>query len=307
MFKFCAGVRRKIHRLFKGKLSSNERKSLMSWLFLAPSLLGVMLFFVAPFGVVIYYSLINNPIQKNFVGFANYINVWNNGAFKLAGINTFKFSLVSVPLAVLLSLFLAAVMESRIPFKSYFRSFFLSPLMVPTASVVLIWQVMFHYNGIINNFTAVFGADKIDWLKSDKAQVVIIALFLWKNLGYNMILFMSALASIPKELLEVAALENASKYQIFWYIKVRYMSSSILFVTIMSLINSFKVFREVYLMTGDYPVDSLYMLQHFMNNTFASLDYQKLSAAAIIMFIVVTGLVYIMYAVENYYGKDVEG
>lgn len=307
MFKFCARVRRKIHRLFKGELSSNERKSLISWLFLAPSLLGVMLFFVAPFGVVIYYSLINNPIQKNFVGFANYINVWNNGAFKMAGINTFKFSLVAVPLAVLLSLFLAAVMESRIPFKSYFRSFFLSPLMVPTASVVLIWQVMFHYNGIINNFTAAFGADKIDWLKSDKAQVVIIALFLWKNLGYNMILFMSALASIPKELLEVAALENASKYQIFWYIKVRYMSSSILFVTIMSLINSFKVFREVYLMTGDYPVDSLYMLQHFMNNTFASLDYQKLSAAAIIMFIVVTGLVYIMYAVENYYGKDVEG
>ncbi|MBE5836786.1 MAG: sugar ABC transporter permease [Butyrivibrio sp.] len=307
MFKFCARVRRKIHRLFKGELSSNERKSLISWLFLAPSLLGVMLFFVAPFGVVIYYSLINNPIQKNFVGFANYINVWNNGAFKMAGINTFKFSLVAVPLAVLLSLFLAAVMESRIPFKSYFRSFFLSPLMVPTASVVLIWQVMFHYNGIINNFTAAFGADKIDWLKSDKAQVVIIALFLWKNLGYNMILFMSALASIPKELLEVAELENASKYQIFWYIKVRYMSSSILFVTIMSLINSFKVFREVYLMTGDYPVDSLYMLQHFMNNTFASLDYQKLSAAAIIMFIVVTGLVYIMYAVENYYGKDVEG
>jgi multiple sugar transport system permease protein len=307
VFKFCARVRRKIHRLFKGELSSNERKSLISWLFLAPSLLGVMLFFVAPFGVVIYYSLINNPIQKNFVGFANYINVWNNGAFKMAGINTFKFSLVAVPLAVLLSLFLAAVMESRIPFKSYFRSFFLSPLMVPTASVVLIWQVMFHYNGIINNFTAAFGADKIDWLKSDKAQVVIIALFLWKNLGYNMILFMSALASIPKELLEVAELENASKYQIFWYIKVRYMSSSILFVTIMSLINSFKVFREVYLMTGDYPVDSLYMLQHFMNNTFASLDYQKLSAAAIIMFIVVTGLVYIMYAVENYYGKDVEG
>ena len=307
MFKFCARVRRKIHRLFKGELSSNERKSLISWLFLAPSLLGVMLFFVAPFGVVIYYSLINNPIQKNFVGFANYINVWNNGAFKLAGINTFKFSLVAVPLAVLLSLFLAAVMESRIPFKSYFRSFFLSPLMVPTASVVLIWQVMFHYNGLINNFTAFFGADKVDWLKSDKAQVVIIALFLWKNLGYNMILFMSALASIPKELLEVASLENASKFQVFWLIKVRYMSSSILFVTIMSLINSFKVFREIYLMTGDYPVDSLYMLQHFMNNTFASLDYQKLSAAAIIMFIVVTGLVYIMYAVENYYGKDVEG
>ncbi len=265
------------------------------------------MFFVAPFFVVIYYSLIDNPIQKNFVGFRNFVNVWGNSAFLQAGLNTLRFSLVSVPLAVLLSLFLAAVMESRIPGRSYFRTFFLSPLMVPTASVVLIWQVLFNYNGIVNNMRMFFGAGKVDFLKSEQAQVVIVVLFLWKNLGYNMILFMAALASIPKDLLEVASLENATKFQVFWYIKVRYMSSTILFVAIMSLINSFKVFREVYLMTGDYPYSSLYMLQHFMNNTFASLDYQKLSAAAIIMFVVVTGLVYIMYQVENFYGKDLEG
>ncbi len=291
----------------KQNLTANKRKSRISWLFLAPSLLGVTVFFVAPFFVVIYYSLIDNPIQQNFVGLSNFINVWNNAAFKQAGENTMKFSLIAVPLAVILSLFLAAVMESRIPGKSYFRTFFLSPLMVPTASIVLIWQVFFNYNGIINNAMQFLGADKIDFLKSDKAQIVIVVLFLWKNLGYNMILFMAALASIPKELMEVAALENASKLQVFWYIKVRYMSSTILFVAIMSLINSFKVFREIYLMTGDYPYSSLYMMQHFMNNTFASLDYQKLSAAAIIMFMVVSGLVYIMYQVENFYGKDLEG
>ncbi|RKM62329.1 sugar ABC transporter permease [Butyrivibrio sp. CB08] len=288
-------------------LTVGKRKSLISWLFLAPSLLGVTVFFVAPFFVVIYYSLIDNPIQQNFVGFNNFINVWKNAAFKQAGVNTMQFSFLAVPLAVILSLFLAAVMESRIPGKSYFRTFFLSPLMVPTASVVLIWQVFFNYNGIINNAMQLLGADKIDFLKSDKAQIVIVVLFLWKNLGYNMILFMAALASIPKELMEVAALENASKFQVFWYVKVRYMSSTILFVAIMSLINSFKVFREIYLMTGDYPYSSLYMMQHFMNNTFASLDYQKLSAAAIIMFMVVSGLVYIMYQVENFYGKDLEG
>ena len=179
--------------------------------------------------------------------------------------------------------------------------------MVPIASVVLIWQVLFNYNGLVNDFLGKFGIAKTDFLKSDKAMYVILALFLWKNLGYNMILFMAALASIPKDLLEVAALEHANKYQIFWYIKVRYMSSTILFVAIMSLINSFKVFREVYLMTGDHPYETLYMLQHFMNNTFASLDYQKLSAAAIIMFIVVSGLVFVMLKVENLYGRDVEG
>ncbi len=288
-------------------MTSLRKKKLISWLFLLPSLLGVLLFFVAPFGVVIYYSLINNPIQKEFVGLTNYINVWKNAAFQQASRNTLVFSFLAVPLAVVLSLFLAAVMESRIPFKSYFRSFFLSPLMVPTASVVLIWQVMFHQNGVVNSFLMHFGASKIDWLKSDKAAIVIILLFLWKNLGYNMILFMSALASIPKDLLEVAALENANKWQVFWIVKVRYLSSTVLFVAIMSLISSFKVFREVYLMTGDYPYETLYILQHFMNNTFASLDYQKLSAAAIIMFIVVTVLVYVLYAIENVYGKDIEG
>lgn len=288
-------------------MSANKRKSIVSWLFLLPSLLGVSMFFVAPFIVVIYYSMIDNPIQKNFVGFNNFVNVWTNSAFRQAGINTLKFSLVAVPLAVVISLALAAIMESRIPFKSYFRSTFLSPLMVPTASVVLIWQVLFNYNGLVNDIMTRFGGSKIDFLKSEHAQIVIVVLFLWKNLGYNMILFMAALSSIPKELIEVAALENATKFQVFWYIKLRYMSSTVLFVSIMSLINSFKVFREIYLMTGDYPYSSLYMLQHFMNNTFASLDYQKLSSAAIIMFIVVSVLVYIMYSVENFYGKDVEG
>ncbi len=291
----------------KKTMTANKKNSLISWLFLLPSMAGVMLFFVAPFFVVIYYSFINNPIQQRFVGVENYIKVWNNEAFRQAGANTFRFSLIAVPLAVLLSLFLAAVMESRIPGKSYFRSFFLSPLMVPTASVVLIWQVLFNYNGLVNNVITSLGFTKTDFLKSEHAPVVIVALFLWKNLGYNMILFMAALASIPKDLLEVAALESASKFQMFWLIKVRYMSSTILFVTIMSLINSFKVFREVFLMTGEYPVTSLYLLQHFMNNTFSSLDYQKLSAAAIIMFVFVSGLVYIMYRIENSYGRDIEG
>ncbi len=291
----------------KKNMTANKRRSLISWLFLMPSLIGVGLFFVAPFGVVIYYSMIDNPIRRNFVGLRNFATVFRNEAFRQAGLNTLKFSFVAVPLAVLLSLFLAAVMESRIPGKSYFRTFFLSPLMVPTASVVLIWQVLFNYNGLVNEFLIKFGMDRTDFLKSDKAQIVIVVLFLWKNLGYNMILFMAALASIPKELLEVAMLENATKFQVFWYVKVRFMSSTILFVTIMSLINSFKVFREVYLMTGDYPYHTLYMLQHFMNNTFGTLDYQKLSSAAIIMFIVVSALVYVMYRVENMYGRDIEG
>ena len=148
--------------------------------------------------------------------------------------------------------------------------------------------------------------EKIDWFKSSHAMVVIVILFLWKNLGYNMIIFMAALASMPKDIIEVAKLESANSMQIFFRIKLRYLSPTIMFVTLLSLINSFKIFREVYLLTGDYPYETLYMLQHYMNNMFASLDYQKLSAAAIIMSIVMVIIIGILFAIENHFGKDVE-
>ena len=287
------------------KLHSEEAKiKRKSALFLAPSLIGVSLFFVLPFLVVIFYSVVNNPIQHKFVFLKNFVNVWNNSAFKLAAGNTFKFSLIAVPLVVVLSMALAFALDTKIPYKSQIRTLLLSPMMVPIASVVLIWQVLFHYNGVANEFIKFFGGKQIDWFKSDYALVVLVFLFLWKNLGYNMILFMSAIANIPKEIVEVAEIEQAKKWQIFLYIKTRYLSSTILFVTILSLINSFKVFREVYMLTGDYPYDSLYLLQHFMNNTFNSLDYQKLSAAAIIMSLFMIVIIGLLFVIENYYGKD---
>lgn len=277
-----------------------------SRLFLAPSFLGVFVFFVLPFFVVIYYSVVNNPIMHKFVFLDNFIKVLHNGAFVRAIKNTGMFSLIAVPLAVVLSLLLAVVLNQKLPFHSQFRTAFLSPMMVPVASIVLIWQVLFHYNGAVNDILVGLGGDKIDWLKSDYAIIVIVILFLWKNLGYNMIMFMAALGSLPQDLIEVAQLESANRWQIFIHIKLRYMSSTILFVTIMSLISSFKVFREVYLLTEDHPYESIYLLQHFMNNMFGSLDYQKLSAAAIIMSLAMIVLIGALFLIENHFGKDVE-
>ena len=290
-----------------GSNRRDKKGKLMSFGYLLPSLGGVLLFFVLPFLIVIYYSMVDNPINHQFVFLDNFIMVFKNAAFLQAARNTLIFSATAVPLAVVLSLFLAMMLESKIPCRSQFRTFFLSPMMVPVASVVLIWQVLFHYNGTMNEVLAVFHLDKIDWLNSAYAQVVLVVLFLWKNLGYYLILFMAALSSMPKDILEVAVLESASPFQIFWHIKLRYMSSTILFVTIMSLINSFKVFREIYLLKGDYPYDTMYMLQHFMNNTFGRLDYQKMSAAAIMMAVVMVIIIGILFLTENYFGKDVEG
>lgn len=268
--------------------------------------MGVLIFFLIPFGIIIYYSVIDNPITGNFAGIENYTKLFSNSAFKKAVSNTTLFSVTAVPLSVVLSLGLAMLLDRNIPGKSVFRTFFLSPLMVPTASVVLVWEVLFHNHGTINQIIESFGGQGPDWLKSAYGQIIIVLMFLWKNLGYNMILFMSALAGIPRDIIEVAELEGAGKVYQFFHIKLRYLSPTILFVLILSLINSFKIFREVYLLTDDYPFDKLYMLQHFMNNTFNNLDYQKLSAAAVLFALVMMVIIAILMISENIFGKDVE-
>ena len=291
----------------KEKRNNRLRDYAASLCFLSPSLLGVGVFFILPFGVVVYYSLIDGVGSRNFVFLDNFTRLLGNSAFRLAAKNTLLFSALAVPLAVVLSLALAVLLEAHIPGKSTFRTFFLSPMMVPVASVVLIWQVLFGYNGSVNELVMALGGGKVDWLQSSWNIYVVALLFLWKNLGYFMILFMAGLANIPKELLEVADVEGASEIYKFFAIKLRFLSPTVLFVTILSLINSFKVFREVYLLTGDYPLGRLYMLQHFMNNTFRSFDYQKLSAAAVIMAAVMVVLIALLFKIEDWFGKDVEG
>lgn len=281
-------------------------EKVFSYVSIMPSLIGVLIFFLIPFGIIVYYSVINNPMSKEYVGLENYKKLLDNLAFKKAAKNTATFSAISVPLSVILSLGLAVLLERNIKGRSFFRTLFLSPLMVPTASVVLVWQVLFHNHGTINQIVEHFGGTPVDWLKSTKGQLVIILMFLWKNLGYNMILFLSALCAVPRDILEVADLEGASAWYKFFHIKLRYLSPTIVFVFILSLINSFKIFREVYLLTGSHPFAKLYMLQHFMNNTFEHLDYQKLSAAAVLFSLVMIVIMAILMIIENIFGKDVE-
>ncbi|MDE5557281.1 MAG: sugar ABC transporter permease [Ruminococcus sp.] len=273
---------------------------------IVPSVAGVLIFFLIPFGIVVYYSLISNPVTKEFVQLDNYKDIIHNTAFRKATANTAFFSVIAVPLSVIIPLWLAVLLERNIPCKSIFRTFFLSPLMTPTASVVLVWQVIFHNHGTVNQVIEKFGGTHVDWLSSKYGIYVIILMFLWKNTGYNMILFMSAIGGIPKDILEVAELEGASKAYQFFHIKLRYLSPTILFVLILSLISSFKIFREIYLLVGNYPIDRLYMLQHFMNNTFEKLNYQKLSTAAVLFSLVMIVIIAILLTAEHFFGKDVE-
>ena len=220
----------------KPRVSRRERaERRRTGVFMWPSFLGIMMFFIVPFMIVIYYSLIDGNTSANFVGLQNYENLLNNSAFKMAMKNTGVFSLTAVPAVVILSLLLAVLLDSNVPYKSTFRTIFLSPMIVPAASVILIWQVLFDYNGVVNDITYLFGADPVEWLKSDFGYIVVVLLFLWKNIGYNMIMFMSALSAIPRGILEVAMLDGCGTVRRFFTIKLRYLSSTLSYVTILSL------------------------------------------------------------------------
>lgn len=143
-------------------------------------------------------------------------------------------------------------------------------------------------------------------MKSDWARGVLSVVYLWKNLGYNMILFLAGLQGIPKDYYETADLEGAGPFRKLIGITLVYLTPTMFFVVLMSIMNSFRIFRETYLIAGDYPHDSIYMLQHYMNNMFLSLDVQKLTAAAALMVCCILVIVSGMLAMERQFRRFME-
>ena len=263
-------------------------------MFLAPSLIGFTMFYLVPFATGVGYSFMDSTVDGQFVGLENYNALLASDSFRKAASNTFLFTIVTVPLIIAISLGLAMLLNQSIYIRNMLRTAYVLPLVVPVASIVVIWQILFDWNGSLNAWLSYFGIARVDWMKTDAARYVVIILYLWKNVGYNIILFLAGLQQIPKDYYETADLEGAGRLRQFTDITLVYLTSTMFFVIIMSIINSFKVFRETYLIAGDYPHDSIYMLQHYMNNTFLSLDIQKITAAATLMvgciLIIVIGL-----------------
>ncbi|OAB41926.1 carbohydrate ABC transporter permease [Paenibacillus glacialis] len=275
-------------------------------MFLAPSGVGFALFYLIPFAMGVFYSFMDSTVDGQFVGLDNYRELLASNSFRQAASNTFYFSAVSVPLMLVLSLGLAMLLNKNIYFRKWLRTAFVLPLVVPVASIILIWQMLFDWNGSLNAWLSYFGSERVDWMKTDAARNVVIIVYLWKNIGYNVILFLAGLQQIPKDYYETAQIEGAGRLRQFRSITLVYLASTMFFVVIMSIINSFKVFRETYLIAGDYPHDSIYMMQHYMNNMFMSLDIQKLTAAATLMFGCIFLIVMGLFAIERRHRQFME-
>ena len=285
---------------FRKQLNNDARISVF---FLLPSLIGFFLFYLIPFVIGTIYSFKDEAVGGTFVGLLNYKELLASASFLKASSNTFWFTAINVPIVIGISLLLALCLHQTVFFKNVIISSFILPIVVPVASIVMLWQILFDWNGTINSWIVNLGFTQIDWMKSEWSIAVVSVVYLWKNIGYNMIIFLAGLQNIPKDYYEIAEIEGAGRFFKFRQITLIYLTPTMFFVILMSIINSFKVFRETYLIAGDYPFDRIYMIQHYMNNMFASLNIQKLTAAATLMVGSILMLVFVLFAIERRYRK----
>lgn len=250
--------------------------------FLAPSLSGILMMAVIPTLDVVRRSLFS-AMGNKFVGLANFASVLTNESFLLAVKNTGRFLLLCIPLLLTLSLLTASLLMRQRWCQSLLKTTYLLPMVIPVTSVVLIIQAVFSKNGLLSALCTLFGKTPVDWLNSEYAFFVLVLCYLWKNFGYNVVLWMAGLSAIPNELYEAARIDGANEWQCFLHITLPQLKPTVFMTTVLALINSFKVFREAYLVAGRYPHNSIYMLQHILSNWFTNLDMQKISAAAVLL------------------------
>lgn len=273
-------------------------------LMISVSIIGFSLFFLLPFAYSIVFALTDNPIQFNFVGLQNFKDLFNNDLFLLGLRNTFKFMIISIPLNIVLSLIIALIILKINIYINFFTLVFLIPLVIPSATTALFWESLFSLNGVVNKYLTTFGYQQIDWFNSEYGMYIMILIFLWKNIGYNMVLFISGLTNIPESYYEAAQIEGASRLQVFTKITLVYLIPTSFLVLIMTFVNSFGIFREIYIITGRIPHESLYVLQHFMNNMFFSLNYSRLASASYVITIIIVLFVGFVFKAENKITKD---
>ena len=274
------------------------RSALAGYLLALPFLIGFAGFYLIPFLWSIRFTFTSGSGGTAFVGLRNYMDIFGSAAFRLAAFNTFRFILIGVPLLMLVSFVLALLLFDRFRGASFFRSLFMYPLVLPAASVVIVVQAFFSNDGLLNQFLSRLGLPIEDWIQSEYAFPLLIVLYIWKNCGYDLVLFLAGLSAIPREYREAAASEGASYWQTLRYITLPLMTPTFFFILIVSIINSFKSFREAYLLGGANPHESIYMLQHFMNNNFQNLSYQRLSVAALLVFLVIFALVLVLFRLK---------
>lgn len=259
--------------------------------FLLPGFCGVAFFSLLPFMDVIRRSFVQ-MVSGRFCGLENYRIVLHNRAFLLAVKNTLRFLLVCLPLLLGISLVLAFLLHAwQMAFHQKLRllkAAYLVPMAIPAASLVLLWKLMFDKHGFVNGILHLCGIHAVDWMNTGAAFFVLVFSYIWKNLGYTMVLWLAGLSSISPDLYEAAEMDGAGRMTQFFKITLPLIRPLIFTIVVLSFLNSFKVFREAYLVAGNYPQEDMYLLQHLFNNWFTDLSVDKMAAGSVLLALVIT-------------------
>ncbi|MCM1126893.1 MAG: sugar ABC transporter permease [Lachnospiraceae bacterium] len=269
------------------------------YLFVFPGFVGIVIFVLLPFGDVVRRSF-TTAVTGQFNGLKNYRTIFQNQAFMLAVGNTVKFTLAGIPLLVLTG-FVTALLLNTLKNKRWVKSIYLFPLAMPTATIVMVWKIVFYKQGFLNllltrlgQWSGMWGEVHKDYLGTSAAFWVLVGSYIWKNMGYTVVLWLAGLMGIPAELLEAARVDGAGKWKSLRYIVLPCLKGSLYTIVILSFLNSFKIYREAYLTAGAYPDKSIYLLQHLFNNWFVNLELDKMAAAAVctggVLLIAILGL-----------------
>lgn len=261
-----------------------SRGSRYAWLFLLPSLAGVTVFVGLPFLDIVRRSFYD-AMGKRFAGMKNYSTVWSNQAFRLAVSNTLRFLAVCLPLLRLASFVLALFVYRGDTKHGVFKTSLVLPMAIPVASMVLVWKMLFCPDGVLNQFLSGISGQvwELDWVRGETSFGVLAVTYLWKNAGYDMLLWLAGMSAIPESLYEAARVDGAGGFDNLRYITIPMLRGTFGLVLILSVVNSFRVYREAYLLAGSYPSDTIYLIPHLFSNWFLKLDVQKMSTAAVMM------------------------
>ncbi|MCI0707474.1 MAG: sugar ABC transporter permease [Ignavibacteriae bacterium] len=237
-----------------------------AYLFLAPALLPILVFFFLPALAAFVLSFTDFDIYSlgdfrnaRFVGLKNYLQLFDDPLFAKSMVNTFYYVLVGGPLSVAVSLGMALLLNSKLArFKGFFRTVYFAPVVTTLVAVAVVWRYLYHPRfGLLNYGLSLVGIDPIDWLGDPTwAMPAMILLSVWKSFGYNMIIFVAGLQSIPEELYEAARIDGANAWQQFTRVTAPMLLPTAFFVGIITMINNFQLFAEPYVMTQGGPLNS---------------------------------------------------
>ncbi len=279
-----------------------DNEAIAASLFLAPALILLGIFVFIPIAYVFYLSFTQGSFTQvgiHFVGWRNYWRLLNTPDFWQVLGNTFYFTLATVIPSLLLPLGLAALLDRSIALRGLLRAAYFIPSITSMVAVGLGWRWLFQGDGPVNALLATAGIEPIPWLSSTIwAMPVLIILSIWKQLGFNLVVFLAGLQTIPLSRYEAAELDGADNWQQFWHITLPGLRPTIVFATVTTAIFTLRSFEQVYVVTGGGPLNSTNLLVYYIyQEAFALFDFGYASAAATVLLLVALILVYLQLRV----------